>query len=95
MGLLTSGRGRMEMPCLGRAPWAPFQALLLSLTKVSGIPGPPPRHFCSAHRGERGPWAPFQALLLSLTRVSGVCSAAGSPLSHLTPHIGPVAGGAF
>lgn len=54
MGLLTSGRGRMEMPCLGRAPWAPFQALLLSLTKVSGIPGPPPRHFCSAPQGREG-----------------------------------------
>lgn len=33
---LRSGHGRMEKPCLGRGPWAPFQAFLLSLTKVSG-----------------------------------------------------------
>lgn len=37
MGLLRSGRGRMEMPCLGRGPWVPFQALLPNLTKVSGV----------------------------------------------------------
>lgn len=38
MGPLRSGFGRMEMPCLERGPWAPFQALLPSLTKVSGAP---------------------------------------------------------
>lgn len=37
MGPLRSGRGRMEMPCLGRGPWVPFQALLPNLTKVSGV----------------------------------------------------------
>lgn len=35
---LRSGRGRMEMPCLGRGLWAPFRAFLLSLTKASGQP---------------------------------------------------------
>lgn len=35
MGPLRSILGRMEMPCLGRGPWAPFQALLPNLTKVS------------------------------------------------------------
>lgn len=38
MGCLRSGLGRMEMPCLGRDPWAPFQAFLPNLTKVSGQP---------------------------------------------------------
>lgn len=44
MGPPRSGRGRMEMLCLGRGPWAPFQALLPNLTKVSGahqLPCPP------------------------------------------------------
>uniref|UniRef100_A0A8D2E5F7 Uncharacterized protein n=1 Tax=Theropithecus gelada TaxID=9565 RepID=A0A8D2E5F7_THEGE len=35
VGPLRSGCGRMEMPCLERGPWAPFQALLPSLTKAS------------------------------------------------------------
>lgn len=38
MGPLRSDRGRMEMPCLGRGRWAPFQDFLPNLTKVSGRP---------------------------------------------------------
>lgn len=44
MGPLRSVLGRMEMPCRGRGPWAPFQAFLHNLTKVSGQPHP---HTCS------------------------------------------------
>lgn len=38
MGPLRSNLGRMEMSCRGRGPWAPFQAFLPNLTKVSGQP---------------------------------------------------------
>lgn len=50
MGPLRSVLGRMEMPWRGRGPWAPFQASLPNLTKVSGQPPP---YTCPAAGGAR------------------------------------------
>lgn len=44
VGPLRSGRGRMEMPYLGKGPWVPFPALLPNLTKVSEEPQLPHPH---------------------------------------------------
>lgn len=53
MGPLSSVLGRMEMPWHGRGPWAPFQASLPNLTKVSGQPHPP--HLPCGQWGSLGP----------------------------------------
>lgn len=62
MGPLRSAHGRMEMPCLGRGPLAPFQAPLPNLTKASSRRSVcPPSVRRAAFYGY--PWSKAQGLL--------------------------------